>query len=214
MIEPYYSEEGVTLFCAKCEDVLPQLIERVDLVLTDPPYNLGREYDGNVNDNREDYEAWCVGWFSQLQRFQCPIVLSVGLKNVPMWFRIKPPSWQYCWFKNNNMGSGSEFTNIGVWEPFLIYGKPKRLGVDGTYIPVVPQVDAGWHDCPKPLKLMARLINDLSEGEQTILDPFVGSGTTLLAAKRTGRKAIGIEQSEDYCRRIVERLGQHELKFD
>lgn len=189
----------VILYRADCLDILPTLGPgSVDAVVTDPPYNLNRKYGGRYDDNRVDYEPWCKTWFSQLERLGCPIITSVGVKNVPMWFHIKPPNWLWCWFKNNNMGSGSEYTNIGIWEPFLIYGKPKRLGVDGAYIPIVPQTDTGGHDCPKPIKLLVRLVSDFIETGQTILDPFMGSGTTGVAYVRTGRKFIGIEIDPGY----------------
>jgi DNA modification methylase len=55
------------------------------------------------------------------------------------------------------------------------------------------------HPCPKPEALMSHLVTDFTDDGDTILDPFMGSGTTLVAAKRLGRKAIGIELEEKYC---------------
>jgi len=214
MLTPYYSEPGITLYCGDCREILPTLPDKsFDLCLTDPPYNVGRNYGGTLDDKREDYEAWCVEWFSIIKEKSNSIVFSVGIKNIPMWFRIEPPIWQYCWFKSNNMGHGSKYTNICVWEPFLIYGAAKRLGVDGIFLPVVPQKDTGGHDCPKPIKLMIRLVNDLTDVGQEILDPFCGSGTTLVAAKQLGRKAVGIEISEKYCEIAVKRLAQMQMEF-
>lgn len=74
--------------------------------------------------------------------------------------------------------------------------------------------DALIHPTQKPVALMAWVMNLKWTPAGTVLDPYAGSGSTLVAAKRMGRKAIGIELSEDYCRRIVQRLGQRELKFD
>lgn len=62
------------------------------------------------------------------------------------------------------------------------------------------------HPCPKPLPLMRELIELFTDPGETILDPFAGSGTTLVAAKQLGRRAIGIELSEEYCRVAVDRL--------
>lgn len=178
----------------------------VDLVLTDPPYNLGREYDGSYNDNMVDYESWCRKWFVEMRRVGKTSVFSVGVKNLPMWYNIEPPQWIYMWFKGNNMGSGSKYTNIGIWEPFLIYGEPKRLGVDGKYLPIVPQKDASFHDCPKPLKLIKGLVVDFTIPGQIIFDGFSGSGTTALACLHTGRNFIGSEISEKYFRLANERI--------
>lgn len=194
LVKPYYEEENITIYHGDCLSIIPTL-ESVDIVATDPPYNLGRKYTGNYDDNRMDYIEWCRLWFSMIEYYwNCPMVFSVGVKNLPMWYQIKSPDWLFCWFKGNNMGSGSSFTNIGVWEPLLIYGKlPKQLGVDGRIIPIAPQKDTGDHDCPKPLKLMERIIVDFTEPDDLIVDPFLGSGTTTLAAKNLGRRAIGIE---------------------
>jgi DNA modification methylase len=66
--------------------------------------------------------------------------------------------------------------------------------------------DARLHTTQKPLSLMAELVSLFTDAGETILDPFAGSGTTLLAAKRTGRRAVGIEQDEAYCDVIAKRL--------
>jgi DNA modification methylase len=219
MIEPYYKEDGITLFCAKCEDVLPQLQEQsVDLVLTDPPYNVGKEYDGD-EDRRDDYVEWIQAWFKQCERVaRASIVITPGMVSVPLWLAdIKRTHFLIAWTKQNNCSRNyiGKTSGFQTWEPVLVYGKAKKCILrDSIDCPIAIQSDAGWHPCPKPIKLWKWLIDQFTDIGDTVLDPFVGSGTTLLAAKRTGRKAIGIEQSEDYCRRIVERLGQHELKFD
>jgi hypothetical protein len=73
------------------------------------------------------------------------------------------------------------------------------------------KVDRPDHPCPKPLPLMSHLVTDFTDPGDTILDPFMGSGTTLVAAKRLGRKAIGIELNERYCEIAVSRLAQGAL---
>jgi DNA modification methylase len=201
-----------TLYLGDCLEVLPTL-GKVDAVVTDPPYNLGRKYNGNYDDRRLDYEKWCKTWFSLLNAKAK--IFSVGLANLSMWYRIEPPDWLFSWFKGNNMGSGSRFTNIGLWEPFLMYGT-NRFGVDGRYLPIVPQTGlAAEHDCPKPVALISFICSQL-EGE-TILDPFMGSGTTGVACANLGRKFIGIEIEPKYfdiaCKRIEAAYQQPRL-FD
>jgi len=70
------------------------------------------------------------------------------------------------------------------------------------------------HPCPKPENLMLELVTQFSDYGETILDPFMGSGTTLIAAKRVGRKAIGIDLSERYCEIAARRLDQEALPLE
>ena len=73
--------------------------------------------------------------------------------------------------------------------------------------------NANGHPCPKPLKTMKWAVNLGSEPNDTILDPFMGSGTTLRAAKDLGRKAIGIEIEEAYCEIAANRMAQEVFAF-
>jgi site-specific DNA-methyltransferase (adenine-specific) len=76
-----------------------------------------------------------------------------------------------------------------------------------------PPVVANGHPTEKPEPLMAELVTLFTDPGETILDPFMGSGTTLVAAKRLGRKAIGIEIEEKYCEIAAKRLAQRALDF-
>lgn len=79
-------------------------------------------------------------------------------------------------------------------------------GMPATWRYGTVKTDRPDHPCPKPLPLMIELLTLFTDSGETILDPFAGSGTTLVAAKQLGRKAIGIELSEAYCKTAVERL--------
>ena len=69
------------------------------------------------------------------------------------------------------------------------------------------------HPCPRPQNTVEYLVSIASEPNNLILDPFLGSGTTLVCAKKLGRKAIGIEIEEKYCKIAVERLRQSVMKL-
>ena len=87
---------------------------------------------------------------------------------------------------------------------------------DDVAVPNIMRVrpeDNTLHPNTKPLSLVRRFIELTTSNEDTVLDPFMGSGTTLVAAKLLGRRAIGIEINEDYCRIAVERLRQGVLQF-
>jgi DNA modification methylase len=73
--------------------------------------------------------------------------------------------------------------------------------------------DIRVHPTQKPLALMKWCLNLLPEDVKSVLDPFAGSGTTLVAAKALGIKAIGVEREEKYCQKIVDRLRQEIIQF-
>ena len=201
------------LYLMDCMEGMAQFPDNYfDLCLTDPPYNLNRTYN-EYNDNRSDYKEWCFMWFTELKRISKKVVLSVGVKNLSMWYDIEPPLWLWCWYKGNNMGSGSKYTNIGLWEPFLMYGEIERLGVDGKLLPIVPQKDAAFHDCPKPLKLIRHLINEFSEQGNKIIDPFAGSNTTGLACNIDNRNWIAFEIDQDYYNAASKRIEIHKQQL-
>lgn len=87
-------------------------------------------------------------------------------------------------------------------EPDLVYEVPIVLNRSRN--------DPRLHTTQKPLELMLDLVGDFSDEGETILDPFAGSGTTLVAAKRLGRQAIGIERDETNCETAARRLEREE----
>ena len=201
--EPYFQDESCTIYHGDCREILPEL-GPVDLVLTDPPYNVGIDYSDG--DNRADYESWCGEWFAMLPQ---PILLTPGMVNLGMWMRIHEPTWTIAWVKPNQC-SPSRIGGFNAWEPVLVYGRiGKRIGHD-TFSTAIKtnQHYVGDHPCPKDLHSWSRILAMASEVGQTILDPFMGSGTTLRAAKDLGRKAIGIEIEERYCEIAARRLSQ------
>jgi site-specific DNA-methyltransferase (adenine-specific) len=210
-VKPYYEENGITIYHGDCREILPSL-PKVDLVLTDPPYNVGLNYCGG--DDRADYRAWSQEWFSSCQR---PLVFTPGMVNLAMWYTLEAPTWLCAWFKINQ-ASPSALGGFNVWEPVAVYGKPKkRIGHDAWNHLVSfreRENGAGDHPCPKTLTFWKRLVTAFTDECDTILDPFMGSGTTLRAAKDLGRKAIGIEIEERYCEIAANRLRQEVLSFE
>jgi site-specific DNA-methyltransferase (adenine-specific) len=204
-LKPYYQDESVTLYHGDCCELLPQM-PAVEMVLTDPPYNVGIKYGGGVDDGRADYAEWCKVWYA-LCRDKCKVMaLTPGIVNVSLWTAIENPKWVMAWLKPAAMGrSPMGFCN---WEPCLVYGKPQHSkGVDVVTAAILPDAEVEGHPCPKPLKWASGIIQQLTE-TGAILDPFAGSGTTLRAAKDLGRQAIGIEVNEQYCEIIARRMSQ------
>jgi hypothetical protein len=183
-------------------------------VVTDPPYGVGFAYESH-DDTRDGYEEWCGKWFDELSRVSPTILMSCGAVNVQMWARIRPFSWQVAWLKPAAMGrSPVGFCN---WEPMLLWGSGSGRSVDVFTAPIVPDDDLEGHPCPKPIAWGVESVKRACVAGATVLDPFLGSGTTAVACIRTGRKFIGIEKERKYfdiglerCRKEVERLALFE----
>ncbi len=214
MPKSYYQDKWATIFLGDCLEIMPKL-EPVDLVVTDPDYNakdIGPNQRHYVSKKcqSENYPKFCSDWFGTVQKLTENIVFTPGIANTHFY---PQPYWILCWHKP----AAVSFNRLGgynAWEPIFIYGKPfKRLPQD-YLLHNVMNLKKGperKHPCPKPLSLLKDILFKLKDG--LILDPFIGSGTTLLAAKQLNRKSIGIEIEEKYCEIAVRRLSQEVLEF-
>lgn len=219
-MRPYYEDAWSTIYHGDCREVLPTL-GTVDLVLTDLPYGIGLEYDG-YDDSPDNLDDLVESVLPTLREIAPCVALTTGVIN--QW-RYPRPTWVLCWFQANAFTS-TGFYGFNMWQPILCYGTDpylKRgrgrqqdvirttanLGTNGG----ADNPPAG-HPCPKPLPPWRTVLSRLSPDDtDVVLDPFMGSGTTLRAAKDYGRRAIGIEQSERYCEIAANRLGQEILDF-
>jgi site-specific DNA-methyltransferase (adenine-specific) len=199
-MKPYYEDSAVTIYHGDCRDIMPEL-RKADVVLTDPPYGVGlAEWDRYPTQRELDefirVSSGKVAMFGAAPP-HCIVALTL-LK--PLYDRIF--IWHNTFTLTNSDGS------FWQWQPIYTWGKCfKNLGRD---IITFPATDAPkrWHPAQKSEKLMRFLIQ-ATEG--TILDAFMGSGTTLRAAKDLGRKAIGIEIEERYCEIAAKRMAQEIL---
>jgi len=196
----------VRLYRGDCLDILPTLeAGSVDAVVTDPPYNVGLNY-ASTEDRRADYAEWCAQWFAELRRIagRAPITISVGQANLSQWAIIAPPDWWLAWWKPAAMGRC--VVGFNNWEPIALYGRPRRQACDVIRACIVPDPDVAGHPCPKPLEWATKQIEMLTQLGDTILDPFMGSGTTGVACVQTGRNFIGIEIDEGYFNIAKQRI--------
>jgi DNA modification methylase len=202
-MKPYYERDGIAIYHGDCREILPTL-GPVDIVIADPPYNVGLDYSDG--DNRADYPEWTREWFSLCPR---PLVVTPGTVNLAMWLAMEQPRWICPWVKPNQC-SASALNGFNVWEPVLVYGKHRKpVGQDVWITKIMTnQRDTGDHPCPKDLRSWRVLVEAFTLPGDLILDPFVGSGTTLRAAKDLGRRAIGIDIEERYCENAAKRLAQ------
>lgn len=204
-MKPYYDDgKGIVIWHGDCREILPTL-PKVDLVLTDPPYGVGLEY--------ASYDDTSVAW-RELMSWLVPVCKRVSTMTImpscrilelPWIYATVPPDWLICWYKGSPGTAG--FLGFNDWEPLLVYGKQPGLQMH-DYFYVQPKAFKNGHPCAKPEEwatwIMSRIGGD-------VIDPFMGSGTTLRAAKDLGRKAIGIEIEERYCEIAARRLQQEVL---
>ncbi len=196
--KPYYDHAGITIYHGDCLEIMPYL-EKIDLVLTDPPYG--------VNFRNEE-------WDSDIPEiaFQLPsmFVICIIITAPTTQWSYPEPDLVLCWTRSGSTSRTKKGT-FNHWTPILVYGT-KGPNPDLFQLPGCgyPGRNIG-HPSPKPLRLMRWLALSVPKG--LILDPFMGSGTTLVAAKELGRRAIGIEIEEKYCEIAAERLAQEVFEF-
>jgi site-specific DNA-methyltransferase (adenine-specific) len=186
------------------------MLPKVDAVVTDPPYGIGFKYESD-DDLRDGYEETCREWFALCRTGARGVALSPGPQNVAMWARIEPFRHQIAWHKPNSIGR----TAIGFckWEPVLVWGETGPARSDHFRAPIIIDPAADGHPCPKPVGWAREVIGYFDDG--VILDPFMGSGTTGVAAVQLGRTFIGIEREPKYfdiaCKRIEDAQRQGDM---
>ena len=201
-----------TLYLGDCRDILPTLAPgSVDCVLTDPPYGVGFEYDGFADD-----EASWRGVVATVSHLATSYPSAVCMSFARLW-EMPAARWAACWFKPGSVRR-SKIGGWSTWEPVLLYGKGWNIANDLVRLPdcVNHTPEASEHPCPKPLALFEWIVKGHSA--ETILDPFMGSGTTGVACVKLGRKFIGIEIDEGYfdiaCERIRKAYAQPDMLIE
>lgn len=251
MLTPSYQDAGVTLYCGRAEDVLPQLpAKSVDLVITSPPYNLGNSpwphlshwqpgqgsgghskwrngsdaNNGTQYAEHNDRMSWpdYVIWQQSMLTALWDMLPAHGA----IFYNHKPRViGARLWVPLELLPSGVLLRQIIIWkrpggmnfnptafvpthEWILLLAHPQfRLrskGVSGLGDVWTMAPDSNPHPAPFPLALPLKALEATHPG--TVLDPFAGSGTTLVAAKMLGRRAVGIEMSATYCAMAIARL--------
>ena len=224
---------NATLYLGDCMDILPTL-GKVDCVITDPPYGIGlvkktSDFRGSKHfDNGETLKASVVyndqpEAIQRLIRGVMPLILAGADRAVVfcgpamLWNYPEPAAVGSVYLPN---GAGRCAWGFQCMQPILFYGKDIYLqdgkgGRANSFRTEQPNLEKIDHPCPKPLPWMVWAVNRASRRNEAVLDPFMGSGTTGVAAIQLGRKFIGIEREERYfeiaCRRIEQAVAQGQL---
>jgi site-specific DNA-methyltransferase (adenine-specific) len=187
------------LIHGNCIDVLRQMPDKsVDCIITDPPYGVGIEYD-NYQDTAENLEVLIAHGLPEMRRVaRSRVAVVAAIRNIALY---PQPSWVLAWFFP---GNGCCPWGFNSWTPIFVYGRDPDVRlrmrrtdvIRGTH---VATGDKNQHPTPKPLSFMRKLVNRVAPSpSNTILDPFMGSGTTGVAAIQLGHNFIGIEINGDY----------------
>jgi site-specific DNA-methyltransferase (adenine-specific) len=221
---PYYNHTGITIYHGDCRDILPSL-EPVDLVLTDPPFSVPVKYhdaDGDFPRSWGDLvvmEPFFLEVFKAIRRVTKQtgqVYVHCDANTYPVFFKVAYPIWtrsqMIVWYKpTGRRGNGWKHSHELVLHCATAATKyADTFNQDVIGIMPVRTLNR-QHPAEKPGTLIQFLMEACPLQDPTILDPFMGSGTTLVAAKQLGRKAIGIEIEEKYCEVAVKRLAQEVL---
>jgi len=221
----YYSDDLVTLYHGDCRELMPALPRGgIDMLCTDPPYAAAAatvttgfakaKWGGNWGDMslvsllaEQALDSSCLS--SIHQTFWFADHLSYAAL-VPVFFRRYAAIQNIVWDKDM-LGIGAGFRKQ---TELIIYGRkadaPSPISKTlRDLIRIKPDYASKEHPAAKPVPLMRHLLGETAW--VTALDPFAGSGTTLLVAKELGRKAIGFEIEERYCEVAAKRLAQDTL---
>ena len=219
MIEPYYSHSGITIYCADCRDIIPNL-PKADLLLTDPPYGISYSSGRTGHDGGTSLDGIVGDEDTSLRDFVLSVTAPVPYIVFGSWKRPRPLSCiaVLIWEKGDHVGMGDlSFP----WKPNTEEIYVAGTGFTGHRGSSVLKINApvSWnsvgfgrqHPHEKPVRLISALMS--KHPASLVLDPFMVSGTTLVAAQNLGRKAIGIEIEEKYCEIAAKRLSQEVFDF-
>lgn len=222
----YYGDGSCVIYHGDCRDVLAD-ISTVDHVMSDPPYSDTTHEGARTGDASDagvliDFASASAGFVRGiLARIPCRrwAVLTCDWQHVLPLKQEPPNGWKFvrhgAWVKPNGTPQFTGDRPAQGWEAVAILhaNVPGRMRWNGGGLPAVWThcKVAGLHPTGKPEPLLMEWVNLFTDAGETILDPFMGSGTTLVAAKRLGRKAIGIELEERYCEIAAKRLAQGAL---
>lgn len=208
---PYYDQDGITIYNADCRTALDSFTpKQFNLCLTDYPYGVNVDYAG-YDDSQQNLLELISETMPNILRVSERALITCGHDNIRYY-----PKEDWILALINKAGANQNRWGFTCWQPILAYGKdPFRASGQGARPDIIEfseSSEKNGHPCPKPLTTWKKvLLRGSVSTTDVILDPFMGSGTTLLAAKQLGRKAVGIEQSQKYCDIAIKRLAQMEM---
>lgn len=233
MIKPYYEDNEVTIYHGDAREIVPDL--EVDRIITDPVWPNASKLLNGHQDPQQLFFDTLDGASAR------SVVVHLGRSSDPRFLTAVPSRWPYLctsWLRYIPPGYNGRILNCA--DVAYSFGEPPTSAPGKRVIPgETSHVTANnlqfdgkrghgknrtsdeyhrtqaslEHPAPRRYTHVCWLVKWFSDTADTILDPFMGSGTTLLASKNLARKAIGIEIEEKYCELAASRMSQHVLKF-
>lgn len=221
----YYQDDSCTIYHGDCREILSEL--SADSVITDPPYGVGliakraKQRGGGVTsriggysfpDTPQYVSDVVVPVIEDCRRLALCVVVTPGVRNLWLYPQADDVGGFY-----SPSGTGMSKWGFTCLQPILYYGRDPYLRTSKGSRPnscgysFPNDANTIGHPCAKPLPMMKWLVNRASLVGEIVLDPFMGSGTTLVAAKYSARKAVGIEIEERFCEIAAKRLAQEIL---
>src|SRR3974390_3140832 len=219
-LKPYYEQSGVTIYHGSWLGVRDEWdglrTQSFDLLLTDPPYGIDAARRGTIGTSKrgqvKDYGA--SEWDSRPASEAIALARRIARHHVVFggnYYDLPPALCWLVWDKDNT-GDFADcelaWTNLDKAVRKLTYRWNGMLQEPGC-----PKEER-WHPTQKPEAVMRWALMQAPSDIKTVLDPFMGSGTTLVAAKRLGKTAVGIEREEKYCEIAAKRLAQEVLPLE
>jgi hypothetical protein len=169
----------------------------IDLTLTDFPYGVNESYE-SYDDTQDNLKELISKAMPEILRISKVALITPGTKNL---FLYPKPDWVMAWISSAGVGCGP--WGFCCWQPILAYGKDPYLKHGMGSRPDIFQSNEtspkNNHPCPKPVDLWSEILMRGSVFESDVVfDPFMGSGTTAVAAIRNGRQFIGFEKERSY----------------
>lgn len=234
-MNPYYQDNHVTIYNGDCMEILPHIM--ANHIITDPPYSErthsghdatanGHKGEGKDSSIRKEigygclsknsvsalsklFDRSCDGWIVWMSDHVLVPCIEESLKQQERYVFAPLP---YVAPGSRVRLSGDGPSSWTIWITVSRTSKQSKWGtLPGAYVS-----GKGWNSDRKymggkPLRLMSAIIRDYSRPGDIVMDPFMGSGTTLRAAKDLGRKAIGIDIEEEACEIAAKRMAQEVL---
>ncbi len=208
---PFFEHQGITIYNGDSSEILQRLTARFDLLLTDPPYGIGEASGKNKSRTKlavsKDYgnDSWDDSPPSAEMLGRARGMADLQIIFGGNYFDLPPASCWLVWDKDNGK---TDFADCELaWTNLKKAVRKFKYRWQGMLQEPGRTKEARVHPTQKPLALMRWCLKHAPKAK-TVIDPFMGSGTTLEACLLEGRSCVGIEQSEKYCEHAANRISQ------